>query len=103
MAALSQRDAGFNPNHDPDNGQFTSGNGGGSSGSVAPIEALPVPEPVDHSPKAEPVAKLATQDRQDAELYQPILDGGDHMAAGAVSSDIMKRLGLTAKQIAKEK
>lgn len=39
-------------------------------------------------------------DRQDADLHNDILDDGDHAAARAVSTQVMKRLGLTAKQIA---
>jgi hypothetical protein len=89
----------FNPNHDPDTGQFTSGDGGGgSSGSVGPTEVLPAAEAVDHSPKAEPVVKPATQDRRDTELHQPILDDGDGAAARRIDT-VMKRLGLTAKQV----
>jgi hypothetical protein len=39
-------------------------------------------------------------DKQDAELHQPILDGGDHAAARNVSTAVAKRLGLTSKQLA---
>ncbi|MGY3278134.1 hypothetical protein [Bradyrhizobium sp. S3.7.6] len=39
-------------------------------------------------------------DRQDNVLHDPILDGGDHAAARSVSIAVMKRLGLSAKQIA---
>lgn len=39
-------------------------------------------------------------ERQDAEFHNPILDGGDHAAAEKTSIAVMKRLGLTASQIA---
>jgi hypothetical protein len=37
--------------------------------------------------------------KQDADLHQPILDGGDHEAARAVSRAVMKRLGFPDDKI----
>jgi hypothetical protein len=56
-----------NENHDPDDGQSTSGDGGGSGDSVEPSAPL----------------------HQDAALH------GDHAAALAVGNAVMKRLGLS--------
>jgi hypothetical protein len=39
-------------------------------------------------------------ERQDADFHNPILDGGDHAAAEHTSLAVMKRAGLTPKQIA---
>jgi hypothetical protein len=38
--------------------------------------------------------------KQDAEFHDPIVDDGDHASARKVSVAVMKRLGLTPKQIA---
>jgi hypothetical protein len=40
-------------------------------------------------------------DRQDADLHQPILDGGDHETATAIGKAVMKRLGLSDEAIEK--
>jgi predicted ABC-type ATPase len=44
--ALFEGEQRFNPNHDPDTGEFASGDGGGSGGgSVAPTESIPAEKP----------------------------------------------------------
>jgi hypothetical protein len=51
--------------------------------------------------KAEEFFYLDDDDqRQDADLHEPILAGGDHDAARAVSKAVMKRLGLSNERIA---
>jgi hypothetical protein len=51
--------------------------------------------------KAEEFFYLDDDDqRQDADLHDSILAGGDHDAARAVSKAVMKRLGLSSERIA---
>jgi hypothetical protein len=53
-----------------------------------------------HKPAQEMFYLDDDHERQDADFHNPILDGGNHAAAEQTSLAVMKRAGLTPKQIA---